>query len=342
MVGHLYAEYFVPAKKLHPYPLVMVPGGSQTGTNFTGNILGEEGWAQYFVRRGYTVYVVDQVARGRSAYWSQAFGPLANTNVPFIERRFVSPERFNLWPQAKLHNQFPGTGKPDDPFFLTFLATQYPSLPDFSKQQQLNRDALVDLFDKIGPAVLLTHSQSGAFGWPVADMRPNLVKAMVAIEPSGPPVHDVDFVGAPTWFKESVIAKISGLGDVPLAYDPPLQAGTQLEVVQQEAADGPDLVRCWSQKVPARSLVNLKSIPTAIVTSEASYHAPYDHCTSRWLTQAGVRNTFIRLADVGVHGNGHMMMIEKNSDAIAAVIENWLSKTLRSERVKNGHDAAHR
>jgi hypothetical protein len=33
----------------------------------------------------------------------------------------------------------------------------------------------------------------------------------------------------------------------------------------------------------------------------------------------------IRLADVGIHGNGHMMMVEKNSDAIAAVIANWLA-----------------
>jgi hypothetical protein len=27
-----------------------------------------------------------------------------------------------------------------------------------------------------------------------------------------------------------------------------------------------------------------------------------------------------------VHGNGHMMMIEKNSGAIAAVIEQWLDR----------------
>jgi pimeloyl-ACP methyl ester carboxylesterase len=36
-----------------------------------------------------------------------------------------------------------------------------------------------------GPAILLTHSQSGTFGWLVADARPALVKAIVALEPSG-------------------------------------------------------------------------------------------------------------------------------------------------------------
>src|SRR5262249_11854718 len=71
-VGHMYVEFQVPQKAAHPYPVVMIHGGSQTGTNFTGTPDGREGWAQYFLRRGYTVYVVDQVARGRAAQWSQA------------------------------------------------------------------------------------------------------------------------------------------------------------------------------------------------------------------------------------------------------------------------------
>ena len=76
MVGQMYVEYMIPQRQRHPYPVVMVHGGGQTGTNFTGTPDGREGWAQYFVRRGYAVYVVDQVARGRAAYWDQAFGAL--------------------------------------------------------------------------------------------------------------------------------------------------------------------------------------------------------------------------------------------------------------------------
>jgi len=38
--------------------------------------------------------------------------------------------------------------------------------------------------------------------------------------------------------------------------------------------------------------------------------------------------TFIKLADLGLHGNGHMMMMEKNSDAIAQVITGWLEKAV--------------
>ena len=91
MVGHMYVEYMIPARLRHPYPIVMVHGGSQTGTNFTGTPDGREGWAQYFVRRGYAVYVVDQVARGRSAYWSpQPYGPVTASRFNFLDQRFVA------------------------------------------------------------------------------------------------------------------------------------------------------------------------------------------------------------------------------------------------------------
>jgi pimeloyl-ACP methyl ester carboxylesterase len=331
-VGHMYAEFMIPRRVRHPYPIVMVHGGSQTGTNFTGNIEGKEGWAQYFARRGYAVYIVDQVAAGRSPYWSQVYGPLPPPGMDFFQSRFVAPEQFKLWPQAKLHTQFPGTGKQGDPYFDALYAAQFPSITSFTKQQEVNPEALAALLDKIGPAIVLTHSRSGAFGWPLVDRRPKLVKALVSVEPSGPPVHDIVNLGAPDWYKDAEPTKISGLGDVPLVYDPPLVAGQSLDVERQAAPDGPDMVRCWKQKEPARKLTNLKGIPVVIVASEASYHAPYDHCTSAWLTQAGVPNTFIRLADRGVHGNGHMMMIEKNSDAIAAVIESWVAKTFPGER----------
>jgi hypothetical protein len=66
------------------------------------------------------------------------------------------------------------------------------------------------------------------------------------------------------------------------------------------------------------------------VTSEASYHSAYDHCTVKYLEQAGVHVTWIKLADVGIHGNGHMMMLEKNNSEIAAVMSRWIGKTIPS------------
>jgi hypothetical protein len=46
VTGQLYAEYFIPKKQTSRFPIVMVHGGSQTGTNFTGTPNGREGWAQ--------------------------------------------------------------------------------------------------------------------------------------------------------------------------------------------------------------------------------------------------------------------------------------------------------
>jgi pimeloyl-ACP methyl ester carboxylesterase len=328
MVGQMYVEYQIPDKLAHPYPVVMIHGGSQTGTNFTGTPDGREGWAQHFLRKGYAVYVVDQVARGRAAHWSQVHGAVTAPRLGFVEQRFVAPERSKLWPQAHLHTQWPGSGEPGDAAFDQFYASQVPSIVDFAKQQRLNRDAGIALIDRIGPAILLTHSQSGAFGWPIADARPHLVKAIVAVEPSGPPVHDVEFKGAPDWFADAAKTKLSGLGEVPLTYDPP---GAP-DFVREDAPDAPDLVRCWVQKGPARQLVNLKSIPVLVVMSEASYHASYDHCTVKYLRKAGVNTTFMPLAKSNIRGNGHMMMLEKNNEKIAEAMMNWLGETERAEK----------
>ena len=63
--------------------------------------------------------------------------------------------------------------------------------------------------------------------------------------------------------------------------------------------------------------------------SEASYHAPYDYCTSRYLTQAGVKHEFVSLPDAGIRGNGHMMMLEKNNLEIAALLDGWTRKNVK-------------
>ena len=100
--------------------------------------------------------------------------------------------------------------------------------------------------------------------------------------------------------------------------------------MREEKADAADLVQCWMQTSPARQLVNLKDIPVLVVTSEASYHASYDHCTVKYLRQAGVNTTFLPLARRNIRGNGHMMMLEKNSDEIAAAMLEWLDATVRN------------
>jgi hypothetical protein len=74
MVGQMFVQYELPVKKTHPYPIVMVHGTAQTGSNFLGTPDGRPGWASYFRDHGYRVYVVDQVPRSiraiARALWS--------------------------------------------------------------------------------------------------------------------------------------------------------------------------------------------------------------------------------------------------------------------------------
>ena len=328
LVGQMHVEFQIPARRSRPFPLVFFSGGGQSGLNYSGTPDGREGWAQYFLRRGYAVYVCDQPARARSPAQLEQ-GPTTRFTVERAQRQFVAPERFEMWPQARLHTQWPGTADPGDPVFDQFMAQQFPSLASFPRQQELNRDAGAALLDRIGPAVLFTHSQSGTFGWLVADARPALVKGIVAMEPSGPPVRDLVAKGAPDWFEDGAFTKPYGLAAPPLAYDPPLRDAGDLTFVRQAEAEAPGLARCWEQAEPARRLANLADIPALVVTAQASYHAPYDHCTARYMRQAGMdKTTFVRLADLGIEGNGHMLMLEKNSDEVAEVAERWLRGVL--------------
>jgi pimeloyl-ACP methyl ester carboxylesterase len=328
LYGQMYVEIKIPAQQTHPYPIIMVHGGSMSGTNYTGTPDGREGWAQYFVRQGYAVYVVDQPGRGRSGFLMAATGPMNNSARDNSASRFVSQEKSKLWPQAVLHTQWPGNGEPDDPATLQLAMSQLPAIADFDKQQPLVRDALIALVDKIGPSILMTHSQGGAFGWPVADARPDKVKAILAVEPNGPPGRALEFTGAPDYFKEGKNALAYGITSVPLTYAPALSDPSDLKFVKEDKPDGAGLATCWKQAEPARQLPNLQKIPVLVLTSEASYHAPYDHCTVKFLEQAGVKPTHIRLADLGIKGNSHMMMVEKNNKDIAAVIDGWLDRTL--------------
>jgi pimeloyl-ACP methyl ester carboxylesterase len=329
MSGQMYVQFQIPQHKRHRYPVIMWHGGGQTGTNFLATPDGRPGWADYFLREGYAVYVVDQPARARSGYFTDAYGPTRKPNAGAMSERFTAPELTKMYPQATLHTQWPGKGVAGDPVFDQFFASQVEDMSNLVALEDLNRNAGIALLDKIGPAILLTHSQSGPFGWELADSRPKLVKGVVAIEPNGPPFYENNVIGAPEWFKDANLGRAWGITRLPLAYDPPAAEPKDLQMTRQENADGPNLVRCWQQDAPARQLVNLKRVPILIVVSEASYHAPYDHCTSKYLADAGVKHTFTRLPDAGIKGNGHMMMLEKNNLQIAALLKKWVDKNVR-------------
>jgi len=100
----------------------------------------------------------------------------------------------------------------------------------------------------------------------------------------------------------------------------------QIEIIDETPPGGGEP---WKlQTEPARQLVNLADISVVVVTAEASYHAAYDECTVRFLKQAGVMVSWLRLADQGIRGNGHMMFMEKNNLSIAHLLEKHIAMLL--------------
>ena len=299
MQGQTYVEVLAPRDVRRPYPLVLIHGAGQTATNWMGTPDGRKGWAEYFVEQGYIVYMIDQPMRGRSAA-HPSDGPTRMFTAENEQSQFTAIETDGTWPQAKLHTQWPGDGpnkgKMGDPYFDAFYATQVETMISNEETQKRNKDAGAALLDRIGPAIVLTHSQSGAFGWLIADARPRLVKAIVAIEPAGPPFEGVIIASGKQ--------RAWGPTDIPITYDPPIKDANELAIEREAKPDGPDLFQCWMQKAPVRQLVNLKDIPVMVMTAEASYHQVYDHCTVKYLSQAGVRTEYIRLQDKGIHGKG--------------------------------------
>ena len=181
-----------------------------------------------------------------------------------------------------------------------FIAGYGPLPADLAFSEDMEADRLAQLLDRIGPAVLLTHSASGPVGWLVADRRPGLVKAIVAGEPMGPPFATIPNIGELAW----------GLTATPLTFDPPRGAPQEVK-----GAD-PATLR----------LPNLAGLPIAVVTGETSAFAPASPPTVALLQAGGAAAEQIDLPALGIRGNGHGLIYEKNSDAALAPVLAWLDR----------------
>ena len=165
-----------------------------------------------------------------------------NLNIrtaPNLEETFTASAARGDFPQAKKHTAWPGTGRIGDKIFDDFAKTQVQFLAG-GRQETLTRDANVALLDMIGtPVILLTHSQGGAFGWLIADARPNLVKAIVTVEPAAPPIKGVDTRrstyndgGGLSW----------GVANSPITYEPPIASPSELQTVLDDEGAEPGKV----------------------------------------------------------------------------------------------------
>ncbi len=178
VVNQMYVEYAIPQKqKAVAWPVIMVHGSGHTGKTYDTMPDGRDGWKQHFLRKGYSVYVVEQVVRARSG-WNTA--PINNAEtkgdaklipkggiVQFTYERAWSIFRFGpkpdeWWPDSKF---------PKDHFMAQLIPNTEATLPQPPRKSV---DALIALMEKIGPSILMVHSQSGVYGALTAVARPDL------------------------------------------------------------------------------------------------------------------------------------------------------------------------
>ncbi len=168
---HAYVFYQIPVKT-RKYPLVMWHGIGQFSKTWETTPDGREGYQNIFLRRRFSVYVLDQPRRGNAGRST------ANATIEAIpdEQNWFGTFRVGIWP-----NYFPGVQFSKDPETLNqYFRSMTPSIGPID--YDVNTNAVAALFDKIGPGILVTHSHSGGMGWLTAIKNQN-IKAIVSYEP---------------------------------------------------------------------------------------------------------------------------------------------------------------
>lgn len=267
-VEQMYVQYFLPQNKKGKLPLLMWHGGGLTGVTYESKPDGGDGWMQFFLRRGWDLYVSDAVERGRSG-WTNTFKGDA-IFLPFGDPwvRFRIGEKPEDWnPDPALRKTYPGTQFPVEAYDQ-FMKQNVPRW--LTTDDQIVA-AYIALVDKVCPCVVLVHSQSGSFGFKVAEARPDKVKALVAVEPT--------LAGDKS--------KIALLKNTPvlMMYGDNVKNHPRWSRIRQGGVDYIELLRAGGGNADI-----------------------YD------------------LPDMGLKGNSHMVMMDKNSDQVADLIQAWLAK----------------
>ncbi len=283
--GQMYVGFELVAKKQHPYPLVLVHGGGGQATDWMGTPDGRDGWLDYFLAAGFDVYFVDRPAHGRSPP-SRLYGEEgAPVTTQAIAEAFTVQSR-----------QYPGGGAANSKEVAQHTAS---SEPGPAASNAMLKEDLAELLDRIGPAILVTHSAGGVSGWLALDARPGLVKAVLAIEPQMGVTEDL----------------------VPLlTFKPALAAGEKLTTVELPP-EGKGLGACTLQ--PREKIHTVPAYAGKQILFVESPLSPFTgnvHCSVETLNQLGASAKLARLVDYGIQGNGHFMNEELNNGQIAKTV----------------------
>jgi hypothetical protein len=197
-VEGLYAQFHHPARRQGQVPLLLWHGGGMSGVVWETTPDGREGWQHYFLRRGWSVYVSDAVERGRAGW---AMSPEIFAGEPIFLSMADPWERFRIGPgpgsfRTRLAN--PGSQFPTEAYGQ--LMAQM--VPRWTTTDAAQLAAYLALLERVGPAVVVAHAQGAMFALRAAQARPELLRALVLVEPSG--------------FGESTPAALAALRSIPI------------------------------------------------------------------------------------------------------------------------------
>jgi pimeloyl-ACP methyl ester carboxylesterase len=282
-VNQMYVRYMVPQGGDGNVPVVMVHGATLTGKSWETTPDGRMGWDEYFVRKGHSVYVPDQVGRGRSGFNQAAFNNVRAESMPANTLpRWLRFSDEGVWPNFRI-GATPGQPYPDTQFPVSALAElSKQGVPDVSfggiPTPNPTLKALSDLASQVNGAVLMGHSQSGSFPLATALLNPAVARGLVLVEPGTCPANYTD-------------EQIGTLAKLPIL------------VVFGDHRDTP---------------TGIPSLPT--------WQGRYEACQAliARLKAAGGQAQMISPAEIGMRGNSHMIMQDKNSLQIADLILKWI------------------
>ncbi len=292
----MYVQYQIPVNA-RKYPLVLVHGGGGTGRVWESTPDGREGYQTLFLRRGFPVYIVDFPRRGRAGFpsYNGGFGQLDGDAV--VANRTNRAGVQYAWSRWRLGPQYPDV----------FPVQQFPMkgldqfmqhlVPTVSDDPEIISGALVALLDRIGPAILVTHSQSGLFGWLAGARSPN-VKGIVAYEPG--------FVFAQ--------------GEMPAPI--PLYKGTQPAGTAVTPAEFAHLARVPIQVVYGDNIPK-SPIPDLVADGRRAQEVT-SRLFARALNGKGGDASVLLLPDAGLRGNSHFMFSDLNNVEVADQLSMFL------------------
>jgi len=176
-VEHAYVQYFVPARRNAAPPVVLVHGGGMHGSTWETTPDGRPGWLNLLVGEGFEVHVLDNVERGRSG-----FAPGLWDGDPILRSQEEAWTLFRIGPEDGFSRRTP------------FARSRFPVacfdrfsrmlVPRWLSTAPLQVAALVAALRRIGPALVICHSQGGETTLDAIGQVPDLVAGMIAVEPS--------------------------------------------------------------------------------------------------------------------------------------------------------------